>query len=211
MLRRLLTRLRRLFRRRRIPLPGAAGDSEGVTALRAQMETLKRAHDNRYGEPDTAAPTIEDRRREWLASNEAARSPNIYTHLGDLHRQALESGLVDMSPGYLQFMDRQVAALAAQTPTAGAEHLVHEMNRHAAQTAARREQPRPEPDRAAIVSAPVSREPPSYYSGHRSAGQIRLTPAQREAAKIAGITEAEYAEQLVKFLELQERGEYPSR
>ncbi len=181
-----------------IPLSGTATEtpSDGVKILRDGMSALKRAQEL-HSEPDVA--TLEDRRRQWLASNEAARSN--YSHLGELHRQALASGLTDMSPGYLDFMNQQVAALAAQTPTAGAQ------NRLAARET--REQPqRDEPDRSAIVSAPVSRQVPSGYGGYRPSGQVRLTPDQREAAKIAGIDERTYAEQLERLLIAKSNGDY---
>lgn len=49
------------------------------------------------------------------------------------------------------------------------------------------------PKRMAPVAAPVSRSPASSKTNPR---QIKLTPAQVEAAKISGISEAKYAEQL---------------
>ena len=150
-----------------VPVSGATADSEGVTSLRAQMENLKRAQEL---QPDV--PTVEDRRKQWLASTEAARSNYIYGHLGNFHQQALQSGLTDMGPGYTDFMNQRIAELAARET---------------------KEPPRAEPEpRSSIVSAPVSREAPNY-GGYRPSGQVRLTPLQREAAKIAGVTETEYA------------------
>jgi len=72
-----------------------------------------------------------------------------------------------------------------------------------------REQPKPETEHAngAIISAPVSREIPSS-GGKRYGGSINLTPQQREAAKLAGVTEKVYAEQLQRLHEFKERGEY---
>lgn len=53
-----------------------------------------------------------------------------------------------------------------------------------------------------FVSAPVSREAMSW-SGRREdrPGSITLSIAQREAAKIAGISEVDYAQQLIRFRE----------
>lgn len=53
-----------------------------------------------------------------------------------------------------------------------------------------------------FVSAPVSREAMSW-SGKRDdrPGSIRLTPAMQEAAKIAGISLAEYSRQLLRLRE----------
>lgn len=64
-----------------------------------------------------------------------------------------------------------------------------------------------EPTQRPIVSAPVSREAPTG-SGQRSASQIRLTTAQREAAKMAGISETEYAKQLVALNQAKANGSY---
>lgn len=61
--------------------------------------------------------------------------------------------------------------------------------------------------RRSIVSAPVTREAPSS-GGARSVSQVRLTAAQRESAKLAGITEAEYAKQLLKLNEAKANGSY---
>lgn len=66
--------------------------------------------------------------------------------------------------------------------------------------------PEDEPRRV-NVSAPVSREIPTS-SGNRSTGTIRLTAAQREAAKMAGITEVEYGKQLVALNQAKANGSY---
>lgn len=65
----------------------------------------------------------------------------------------------------------------------------------------------PESERNSIVSAPVSREVPGN-NGKRQSGTITLSLAQREAAKASGVTEAEYAKQLVKLRAEKEAGNY---
>ncbi len=57
----------------------------------------------------------------------------------------------------------------------------------------------PEPDRAAMYSAPVSREGTSAGYREPSPSSVRLSPAQREAARYAGISEVDYAKQLMKL------------
>lgn len=64
-----------------------------------------------------------------------------------------------------------------------------------------------EPTQRPIVSAPVSREAPSG-SGTRSGAPVRLSTAQREAAKMAGISETEYAKQLVALNQAKANGNY---
>jgi hypothetical protein len=60
-----------------------------------------------------------------------------------------------------------------------------------------------------IVSAPVARESVSY-SGRREdrPGSITLSIAQKEAARIAGITETAYAQQLIRLREAKANGDY---
>jgi len=53
----------------------------------------------------------------------------------------------------------------------------------------------------------VSREVPNS-SGNRSDGRIRLTAAQKEAAKIAGVPESEYAKQLMELHRRKQMGDY---
>jgi hypothetical protein len=61
--------------------------------------------------------------------------------------------------------------------------------------------------RGTVVSAPVSREAPAGSRPTRPS-QIRLTKAQVEAARMAGVTEAEYAKQLIKLGEFKADGHY---
>jgi hypothetical protein len=64
-----------------------------------------------------------------------------------------------------------------------------------------------QPQRRATVSAPVSREAPVTSSGERP-GRITLTALQKEAAKIAGITEVEYAKNLQRLKAEKANGNY---
>lgn len=63
----------------------------------------------------------------------------------------------------------------------------------------------PEPPRR--VAAPVSRGNGRNSDGLRP-GEIFLTQAQREAARASGITEQEYARQLLRLRELKQQGYY---
>ena len=114
--------------------------------------------------------------------------------LNDFHQAALNSGLADTSPEYFSFMEQQLAALHSQQPAANGQHLIQEMQQRAAPA-----QPAPQPrQRTNIVSAPVSREVPTA-SGSRDGGKINLSVQQKEAAKIAGVSEVEYAKQLAEI------------
>ena len=59
--------------------------------------------------------------------------------------------------------------------------------------------------------APPSRNVPSGDGKPRNDGKITLTPEQKEAAKLSGITEVEYARQLKKYGEAKEAGHYGER
>jgi len=60
-----------------------------------------------------------------------------------------------------------------------------------------------------FVSAPVSRETGATGFNHDAGpGKVRLTVAMKEAARIAGISEAEYAAQVLRLREEKEAGNY---
>lgn len=64
--------------------------------------------------------------------------------------------------------------------------------------------------RNSIVSAPVSREAPSTPNNDRG-GPIKLTTAQREAARIAGVSEKVYAENLQRITKMKANGSYEAK
>lgn len=66
----------------------------------------------------------------------------------------------------------------------------------------------PQPQRRATVSAPVSREAPSSSGTGERPGRITLTVAQKEAAKISGVTEVEYAKNLQRLKNEKANGNY---
>ncbi len=84
-------------------------------------------------------------------------------------------------------------------------HLAHLQGQAEAATPATEPEPglfRPSPeprDESAKYSAPVSRGDIGSYSRNRSPSSIRLSPQQREAAALAGISEVEYARQFQKL------------
>ena len=57
------------------------------------------------------------------------------------------------------------------------------------------------------MSAPPSRDVPSFSTGRPQGGPVRLTAAQKEAAQFSGVSEAEYARQLVKMERMKAAGE----
>jgi len=61
------------------------------------------------------------------------------------------------------------------------------------------------------VSAPPSRDIPSFQTGRPTGGPVQLTPEQREAARFSGVSEQEYARQLIKMRRMQQNGELDDR
>lgn len=62
--------------------------------------------------------------------------------------------------------------------------------------------------RTPIVSAPVTRDTPSLTTGRPSTDRVTLTPQQREAAKISGISEMDYAKQVLRLQQAKKEGHY---
>jgi hypothetical protein len=102
------------------------------------------------------------------------------------NQKAVKSGLTVHSQAFIDYVDEKMK-LEENPP---------------------KEEPQQEQQRTNIVSAPVSREVPSGGTGTRSNGKVTLTAAEREFAKISGITEAEYARQKQKLQEMKANGSY---
>jgi hypothetical protein len=188
------------------PLPPPAppaeplGDDTAALALKKQIDAL-RQNEDWVARQNALALETNRRRQEWLG-----RNPQAQQHLAELdqlHRAAVRSGLVDGSPHYFEFLEQGLQRLPP--PNSGAEHMAEEMQARAAEHAPPRPQPR-EPQVSRYMSAPVSREVPSA-NGSRQSDKITLTADQKEAAKMSGISEVEYARQLMRINEARERGE----
>jgi hypothetical protein len=189
-----------------VSIPDPAGEASiGVKTIEAQIAALRKAKEQQQ---EAVEPTAEDRRREW-PQNSALAHQHVAV-LNDLHREALDAGFADTSPDYFQFMNKRLATLSAQHP-APVAHVIEDMQRHDA--ADKQEEPREVASMnpsAGIVSAPVSRGGVSYSTG-RPLGRLTLTPAEREHAKVAGISEAEYAKQKIRYEQMKEDGTYGDR
>lgn len=131
----------------------------------------------------------------WLQRHpEYTRDPRKYDKLRALHWDVIDEGHDFDSEGYLESMETKLGMRQVETDD---EPVVTQQR-----------QPQ---QRTSIVSAPVSREAPSTAQNGRNNGEIKLTVAQREAAKIAGVTEKVYAEQLQKISKMKANGTYGDR
>ncbi len=187
-----------------------APEDEAVAVLKKQIAALEQARveeaaRNQHSDASPAESLGESRRLKWLVASPLAQQ--FQGSLNHLHRQALEAGNADTSESYFRFMDNELARMASQRP--GAEHIINEMEERIRADAARRQpEHKPEDERlnGSYVSAPVSREIPSN-GARRYAGSLTLTPAQREAARMAGVSEKVYAEQLQRLMLAKEEGD----
>lgn len=126
--------------------------------------------------------------KDWLRqSPQYLTNPRLNLKLQNWHHEAIEAGNEPFDSGYMRYFNEK----AGLTEPEGGDN-------------------EPESRRAPIVSAPVSREPPSTTTSNRG-GVIRLTAAQREMAKVAGVTETEYAKQLQKLNSMKDQGMYGER
>ena len=182
------------------PVPESAPAPDDATAaLRRQIEALNHARTVDQ-QAAIAQQGANERRQAWLAQTPGAKD---HIALGHIHRAALDAGFVDTSPEYFRFMESQLAALKQP-----AEEMQQEL---AMQPTPQFFKPagRSAPNPSSIVSAPVSREiPTSSGERLRPRGQVKLTPAEVEAARISGITPEEYAKQKIRKAQMVASGEY---
>lgn len=138
---------------------------------------------------------LPQRVQRWLQAHpEYITDPRKNDRIRSLHWEVVDEGHDFDSEGYLESMETKLGMREAQTDD---EPVVTQQR-----------QPQ---QRTSIVSAPVSREAPSTANISRNNGEIKLSLAQREAAKIAGVTEKVYAEQLSKISKMKANGTYGDR
>lgn len=192
------------------PASAPALEQDGASgALKAQIDALRQS-ETIQRQAQAAMLAAQERRQSWLQNNPLAQQH--YAALNHLHQEALQSGLVDTSPQYFDFLNNRLATLQAQHPANAGKQLIDEMHQRAAQDRPPEPPPQqPASPRTNIVSAPVSREVPSSANGSRTGGKITLSREQLEAAQMAGVTPTEYARQLLRLNEMKASGEYSER
>lgn len=128
--------------------------------------------------------------KNWIRAHpEYITNPKKNAKINSLHFDVIDEGHEPYSPEYIESMETHLGMREAPKKDEQVE-----------------ETPVQPQQRNSIVSAPVSREVPTSKPGERS-GKTTLTVAQREAAKISGVTEAEYAKQLQKITEMKANGQ----
>ena len=159
---------------------------DGKTEIEARQKEPQQQPQQQSSDPiDRMA--IPDQAKTWLRShNDYLTNPRLNAKINAAHYDLIEEGYGAYTPEYITAMEEKLGLRQAQ-----------------------RSEPQQQ-QRTSIVSAPVSREAPSSNPQIRN-GQIRLTAAQREAAKNAGVTEKVYAEQLQRINEMKANGSYGDR
>jgi hypothetical protein len=141
-------------------------------------------------------------------------------HAQHIHHQLLNEGYEAYSPDYFARLEMRLDGEDDGSPTideqiAEAQALLRqseERYHQAPDVEARRPvtKTNPAPPRQPIrVSAPPSRETPTA-SGYRgdNGQRITLNAAQKEAARISGVSEMEYAQNLLRLNEEKKNGSY---
>jgi hypothetical protein len=186
-----------------------------LDSLRAS-EALQRQHAAQMAAPaPTLPPGRADRLSLWKAhgnlSDEDAAFLEARPDMVDnpqLTRAAyaatLQAGIERDSPDFAAAMEGNFASLLnraqaqpAPTPTATAFFAPPPPAAS----------PGPPPP-SSYVSAPPSRGTASYETGQRPARQIKLTPQEQEFARIAGVSDVEFAKQKQKLILAKAAGDY---
>lgn len=156
----------------------------GKRELERLIEVSKRAPAPTAQAPadpfEQAIANLAPRAQQFLRGRDHAwiTDPEMSRRLTRAHHSALASEHPEGSDAYFSYIDEFMSQNQdGQSPPA--------------------QQERPQPQRRAIPAAPPSRSAPST-DGRRSGTTVTLSPQQREAAAIAGISEAEYARNLLK-------------
>jgi hypothetical protein len=188
-------------------------DSIEAATEEAVEEAVEDALTERDDVPDLdpAEPTPEQRIRAlnlpplaeaWLVKHpQFVFDPRLNAKVQALHWDVLDEGHEAYGPEYFLELDRRLGTGGAVPMPASAE-----VERRP--TPSMNTEPADQPAR--VVSAPVSRETPSWSGGKGTgrSSRVTLTPAMKEAARIAGVSEEDYARGLMRLAEEKERGNY---
>ncbi|WP_316200801.1 MULTISPECIES: hypothetical protein [unclassified Bradyrhizobium] len=201
-------------------VPEASVQDNTSSPLKAQIEASIRAAEQPPQPPDPLdSIPLPPLAKDWLRKNpEYLYDGPKNERLQRLHFDLVNEGHEAYGPEYFAEVDRRLAAPADDET---ADRALATAKRHEAATAARQ---RADDDDAQVfvspngnrlrVSAPPSREgtiAASYMGGREydlSQGRITLTGAQKEAARISGISEREYAAQLLELRARKQAGDY---
>ena len=139
---------------------------------------------------EAAIANLPDAAKTWLRTHsEYMTEPRKNAKIQSLHWDAIEAGNGAFTPSYFEWIEVQLGMRKA--PKKEDDDVEDE--------------PETRKERV-ITSAPVSRESPSLRDGRPTNQRITLSPEQREAARFSGVSEIEYAKQLIRMNEMKKSG-----
>lgn len=152
----------------------------------ALEESIKRQPQTLPQQDSVAQLNLPDTAKAWLRSHpEYMQDHRKNAKIQSLHWDVLDEGHAPFSPEYFVSLEQHLGLRQQIQQTQQTQQVQQG---------------------GGIVSAPVSREIPT--GGGQRPGSIQLSPDQRQAAKIAGVTEKVYAENLKKLNEMKANGQY---
>lgn len=158
---------------------GKAALEARVASARAEAEQPQRKQPQIQDPVEAVASQLSPRSAAWVREHpEFVRDGRRYTKMIGAHNMAIGDGLVADTDEYFDYIEKTLG-ITKEAP-ASREDTADDAMSAAAKPAPRRAQP---------PAAPPSR-------GGTNGRSIRLTPEQREAASISGLTEEEYAANL---------------
>jgi hypothetical protein len=160
-----------------------------------------------------AIPNLSPAQRQWLAANPHGLYRFDLLHAA--HQMALQHGIAPDSGDYFRVLESalhhyghlppQQPAQAAPAPAAPAPQPMTHVDLEKVESADH--EPEEMHMRAEHVSAPVSRSDHGYaIEPEPTEGSIRLTAEQRDIAHRSGISDTEYAKQLLRMQRMRKSG-----
>ena len=183
---------------------GQAEAQEKIATAAAKLVTLE---DTRL----TFEARVQQQRQQQQIQQQQPRQPRNINEYIDM--------LPDLIPAERQWLKSHSDALTDQRKNVALQHHFWEAVqtrghkrgsegyfKYLEEALGYREPPKVQRQRNPTVAAPVSRDAPSGVE--TSPNRITLTPEQREAAKISGISDIEYARQLIRYNRAKANGQY---
>jgi len=139
---------------------------------------------NRGPDVDALIQQVTPLSAQWLQNNrDSLREPRAFRVMARAHEDAIDHGIIPESNEYFRFVESRLGISDNQRNSYGQTEAA--MSSASAPVQRRQSPP----------AAPVSRQASSSPSRTQV---VRLTAAQREAASISGLTEKEYAQNMLR-------------
>lgn len=165
---------------------------DGKASMELQAQEAAAAAKATAEAPKNTLSTLPPLVKEWLDKHQDyINVDEKNAQINYIHHVVLREGHSFGSPEYIVSIEEHLGM--REKPRTNSEQDEYE-------------EPQPR-TRSSMVSAPVSREAPPDSKGERP-GQVRLSVAQKEAARISGLSEKEYAEQVLKLRNEKLNGNY---